>query len=305
MPERVIVDALRPVEKKTSDFSRTTLFGSMGLDKLPTGDFFVGEPLIIKDQDYQVQGTDFCGGYAGSSVSEDQEMVELNGEFLFMAAKRLAGGEEWRKWGTDLREICEAACKVGCIEQQYYPFENRTELTRDFIANPANWPEDLDMLAAEHRKNSYTDVDGPHDTFNNFRMQMYMARAARKSILTGVKWRRSWTQAAGGIIDDRDYSDEPGFGHAVKCFGQMLLYKETDQPRLYLVFQLSNDNQIGDQGLFYLPQSVVNKEFSYGSYMFEDMPAEYLRYHHENGLRVDANPFTKLLTVILNWIKSL
>ncbi len=273
----------------------------MGIDKLPTGDFFVGEPLVIKDQEYQVQGTDFCGGYAGSEVSEDQEMVELNGEFLFMASKRLKGGEAWREWGADLRDICDAACKVGCIEQEYYPFENHTDLTRDFIANPANWAEDLNMLAAEHRKNSYTTVDGPHDNFDNFRMQMYMARAARKSILTGVAWRSSWTGAAGGIIEDRDYSEEGGSGHAVKCFGQMIC-EVNGKPELRLVFQLSNGNQIGDQGLFYFPRSVINKEFSYGAYMFEDMSAEYLRYHHENGLRIDANPFYKLLMLILNRI---
>lgn len=292
-----ITHALRPVVESKTDFNRHILFGSIDPATVPD-EYFVGEPLIIKDQDYQVQGSDFCGGYAGSEVSEDQEMVELNGEFTFMVAKRLKGSEYWKEWGTDLREICNGGVKVGFLEQEYYPFENSTDLTRDFIANPANWSSELDMLAAEHRKNSYTTPEnGPYDRFDNWRTQMYMARAGRKSILTGVAWRQSWTDAPGGIIPDQDYSGEPGSGHAVKCFGWMVV-----NGAVHLVFQLSNTNEIGDKGLFYFPARVVNDCFTYGAYMWEDMPADYLKVHHDNGMRVDANPLYKLYVILLNWI---
>ncbi len=294
---RTIVHALNPVTPKASDVQRHVVFGSIAREKVPA-EYFVGEPLVIKDQDYQVVGSDFCAGYAGSEVSEDQEMVELNGEYTFMIGKRLKGIDAWKQWGSDLRDIMDAGRKVGFLEQEYYPFANETALERDFVANPANWSKELDMLANDHRKNSYsTPEGGPYDRFDNWRTQMYMARVGRKSIVTGVSWRGSWTSAPGGIIPEGDYSGESGSGHAVKCFGWMEI-KGVE----HLVFQLSNGHEIGDKGLFYFPRSVINNEFNFGAYMWEDLSADYLRMHHDNGLRVDAALWKKFCTIIINFI---
>lgn len=289
---------LVPNPEGTKVYSHTDVFGAIGLVDLPTGDFFVTEPLAIKNQDAKFR-SDFCGGYGCAAVKEAQEDVILNPEFTWMAAKKALGGDAWKDWGIALVDIANAACKVGFLEQEHYPFEHRDDVDRDFIANPENWPlwDELAMLASEHRSNSFFEADGPHDTFDNFRSVMWMNRSKRQAILTGVKWRQSWTDAPGGMIEEKDYSDEQGFGHAIAIFGQMDCNGE-----LRLVAQLSNGVEIGDKGLFYFPRGVVNKEFTFGSILFNDMPQDKAKFLAENKLRVDANPLYKLFVVLMNWI---
>ena len=55
-----------------------------------------------------------------------------------------------------------------------------------------------------------------------------------------------------------------------KIFGQKIIGSE-----IYLVAQLSQGEDVGDRGLFYLPREVVNKEIgAYGIFMFYDMERE-------------------------------
>lgn len=301
-----IIDALQPLPPDERDFSHDVVFGSVSREELPEGDFFVSEPLLIKDQDKKFS-SDFCGGFASAAVSEDQELVELNGEFSFQAAKKLIGGDAWKSWGLNLRDVCKAGCDIGFLEQEYYPFENRDDINRDFVANPANWPEDLDMLAADHRKASYFIVDGPHDTFDNFRSVMWKNRSESRSILTGVAWRDSWTLANNGIIPRTGWENEQKTGHAIKIFGQILL-KDPENPgkmALYLIAQLSNGSDIGDKGLFYFPREVVNSQFIFGAFTFKDLPKEKAQYLNENGLNINDSRTYKLLKVIFNWFGRL
>lgn len=281
---------LQPLTEDKRDFSHDVVFGSPKLAELPTGDFFVSHPLKIKDQGM----TDFCAGYAAAAVSEDQEDVEINPEYTWQIAKAMIGEEAWKEWGMNLRDICKAAVATGFLDQEYYPFENQ-EVDRDFLANPANWPKDLAMLAADHRKNSFFAVDGPYDTFDNFRAVMYANRTGRRSILTGVKWRQSWEATPGGVIP-KSYEEE-GTGHALKIFGQMDIHGE-----LHLVAQLSNGEEIGDKGLFYFPREVINKEFVFGAFTFKDMPKDYAQYHNENGIRITDNVFLKFIKVFKKFL---
>lgn len=269
---KFIADGLRPSSIDARDFSRHTLFGSPLVSALPEDNFFVGQPLEIKDQG----STDFCAAYAASAVSEDQEGVALLPEYIFAKAKEILG--DYTGYGLQLRDVCSAACKKGFLEKELNPFKNEQAQERDFYANWENWPKDLDMLAWEHAKVSYFLVDGPHDTFDNIRASLYQHRAESRSVLTGALWRPDWTMAEGGIVP-KTYNTDKGFGHAFKVFGWMKIKGET-----YLVAQLSNGVEIGDKGLFYFPREVVNKEFIFGSYTFLDTPKEYAKYH--NNIKV-------------------
>ena len=239
MSAKYIGTGLQEQEKDPRDFSHDRVFGSATLAEFPI-EFFSAEPMGIKDQKL----TDFCAGYAGAAVSEDQEAVLLNPEYIWVQAKKALGGEEWKKWGLRLRDLCLAAVNKGFLEQEYYPFENQA-VDRDHIANPANWSEELDMLSYEHRKNSFFDVDGPYDTFDNFRSVLWLNRNEQRSILTGSLWRQSWNSAPRGVIPRTGWETELGTGHAFKVFGWLLMQNDQyTSPEPHLVAQLSNFNRI-------------------------------------------------------------
>lgn len=290
---------LLPLPEDQRDFSFSRLLGATKIEELPLGDYFVDEPMGIKDQG----NSDFCAGYAGAAVKEDQEMVLLNPEYTWVQAKKAIGPEAYKSWGLNLRDLCLAGVNKGWIEQDMYPFQNQTE-DRDYIANPANWSEELDMMAADHRAASFMVVDGPYDRFDNYRSAMYKNQMKRCSILTGAMWRPFWTRSVNGVVSRVGWQDEAGEGHAFKIFGQVLL-DDIDHPgtkTLYLAAQLSNTAAIGDAGVFYFPREIVNSEFVFGEFMFTDVPKETAELHHENGLSLDAGRWLKLYTIILNFI---
>ncbi len=294
---------LKPSTYDPRDFSHAKVFGMPKREQLPENDFFVSEPLEIKDQ----KQTDFCTAYAASAVSEDQENVPLCPEYTFMAAKRILGKNAWKEWGLELRDICRAACKYGFLEKDHYPFIGM-EVDRDFLANPANWKEESDILAEDHKKQSFFDaVDGPYDTFDNLRATLFKNAAEKRSILTGVNWRYAWNTAEKGIIPRAGWENEAGEGHAVKVFGQIKL-DDPENPgkkALYLIVQNSWGDDSGDNGLFYFPREVVNKEFVFGAFTFSDMPREQAEYHSENGISVNDTTGTKIRKVITNFLKAL
>lgn len=305
--KKIATGGLLPKPEGKAPYSLTTVFGAPKVADLPTGEFFVGEPLEIKNQDINYP-SDYCASYGASAVSEDQEMVPLTPEWTFAQAKRLLIDDKGAKteeeiqnilgaFGLNLHDICLAAVKFGFIERQYDPFHCETDKRpeRKFLADYRNWPADLEMLGAEHRKNSFFECDGPYDMFDKFRAAMWINRKEHRSIVTGALWRESWQEAKNGIVADKDYSSEQGGGHAFKVFGQMPINGE-----LHLVCQLSNGEKVGDKGLYYFPRGVVNREFTFGAYTFKDMPADVAKYHSENGLRFDANPMAKLIKVL--WV---
>lgn len=294
---------LLPLVEDERDFSHDAVFGSPALDVLPKGDFFVSEPLEIKDQDINYN-SDFCAAYAAAAVSEDQEGTLLLPEYTFAIAKAIQGNIA--SWGIDLRTMAKASCvrkdqPCGFLERQYDPFHCHTSERpdRDFLADLKNWPEDLVMLAFDHTKNSYFKVDGPYDTFDNMRAVMYKNRAEQRSILTGALWRASWTNAPGGFIDVDTYDpNERGSGHAFKVFGQMEV-----RGKLWLVAQLSNGNKSGDKGIYYFSREVVNREFTFGSFTFKDMPQEKAATLNDFKIRIDEALIGKAVKIARYFIR--
>lgn len=303
---------LIPETPDPRDFSQEKVFGAFTAEELPQGDFFVSDPLKIKDQG----PTDFCTGYAAAAVLEDHEHMELSGPYIFATAKRLlaektGNPEEYKKWGLQLRDVCEAVVKVGALQEDLSPYKtDQQDYLRDELANPKNWGDDYDMLAGDHRQASYFNVDGALDRFDNFRSALARGKASGNSILTGVLWRYSWKDAPGGIIPVDYDPAEGGEPHAIKIFGQILMdprEAEADESgavpghgkkEIYLVAQLSNSERIGDKGLFYIPRNVINKEFVYGAKQFSDMSKDEALNLIDHGLKVNDNRFYKLMVVL-------
>ena len=61
-----MIGGLKPLKPDKRDFSYQKVFGSIKAEALPDFDFVVAEPIKIENQ----KETDFCTGYASSSVSE-------------------------------------------------------------------------------------------------------------------------------------------------------------------------------------------------------------------------------------------
>ena len=140
--------------------------------------------------------------------------------------------------------------------------------------DPKNLPRDgsqisteLDNKAAYFKKESYLAVKGQYDLMDDIRATLWANLENKQAILTGCLWRSVWTRTSGGIIPKFNL-DKEGFGHAFAIVGWKEIAGE-----IYLIAQLSNGTDIGDKGYFYFPRSIVNKEFSYGCYVFNDMPA--------------------------------
>lgn len=298
LPEGVIVPSL------------TKVFGAIEIAELPDHDFYVSDPLEIKDQD-QNYNSDFCASYAAASVSEDQEGVALVPEWTFAKAKQLLiqklnnpTEEEImaviKAYGLNLVDICEAGIKYGFLDREYDHFKCDTpeRPERDYIADYRNWPEELDMLGYEHAKSAYFDVnkDAPYDTFDNIRTALFRNAGEKRSVITGVSWRPSWGSHKDGMVPTTTDPNESTSGHAIKIFGWIRM-----DDGVRLVAQLSDGPLFGDKGLYYFPRSIVNSEFTYGSFTFKDqISQEKAQYHSDLNLPLDASLLLKIVKAIIH-----
>jgi len=285
---------LPPNPGKRKDISHAVVFGVLGANELPTGDFDVATPLKIKDQ----KDLDFCTAFASTEITEDQELEEMDPLFQFAAIKKVMG--EFTSYGADLRSAGLALVNFGSLPQRLAPYRIG-EKTRDFLANWKNYPADLWVRAQPFKKKTMFFVGGPHDLYGNIIMTLWQNRQEKRSVLLGVLWRKSWTYAPGGVIPETGWENEPGEGHCIKGFGQAIKDgKET------LKIQNSWGEDVGDRGIFYFPRSVVNSQFGpFGQITFKDMDPEDAHYYNENNISLNDNWIVQLLKIFANILSEL
>ena len=259
--EKNLQFGLLPTPPDDRDFSFGGLMGKVDLPPLQS--FMVAEPLEIKDQEIILP--DGCTGFALTSVSEPQEGVILDPGFTFAMIKKIRG--EYKQWGGDLRSGCKVGQNVGFIEVGQNPVDF-SDKSRDFIANWNNWPLDvLKPLALKHKKESYFNVDGGRDTFDNFRAALWQNRDQKQAIYTGSMWRNGWLYTKDGFIPRG--AKTGGMGHAFYVIGQEVFKGEP-----YLIVPNSYGKDAGKDGLHYFSREVVNREFTFSGFQFNDMPRE-------------------------------
>jgi hypothetical protein len=241
------------------------------LDELP--EHFELEILGIKDQ----KQTDFCGTFAGTLLSEIQEGVPLSPEYLFAKAKELLG--DYTGWGLQLRDVFKAKQKKGCIEQRDAPYsvENKD---REFLANWENWPKELDDKALTHRKQSYFDVTGQYDPFDNARAAIWHFREKKQGIEFGVQF--GWSSSR--VIFDT--IPQGGFGHALAITG----FTTFEDGMPVLIIKNSYGESAGVKGTHYITREVYNHFVEkYGHYMMVDIELEQARYMTDRGIKIGDN----------------
>jgi hypothetical protein len=277
---------LLPLPDDDRDFSFGAVFGAVDLSGIPA-EFYVSEPMGIKDQ----HESDLCAAFSTSAVAEDHEALELCPEYTFAKIRQLLDNVDG--WGADLRTACKAGQKFGYLPKRLAPFSLETE-SRDFVANWENWGPENDINAAIHKQKSFFAVNKTSglDTFDSIRNALWKNRDKQSSVVTGCAWRSSWTTAPGGVIPANNY-EATGFGHAFKLFG----CREIDG-KPYLVAQLSNGTSIGDMGMFYFPRETVNKEFTFGAFMFTDLPIEHAQSLVKHGWSISWLWLVKMVETI-------
>lgn len=77
-----------------------------------------------------------------------------------------------------------------------------------------------------------------------------------KEVLADCYWQSEWDHIPGGVIDS-SYQNLKLFPHAFKVFGFL-----KKNGIMYLVVQNSKGSKVGDNGLFYFPESIANKFLS-------------------------------------------
>lgn len=253
-------NSLKELPEDPRDFNLGAVFPQIKIEEVPFEDFVVAEPIVIKDQG----DSDMCSAYALTAVSEDQEEEELLPQFQFYQTKLISGDPD--EWGANLRDACRSVTKVGSLPVK--GFEYAKGFTREGSVLPKNWNINFNQVAAKHKKETYWEVTGRYDVFDNIRTALWQYKHKKCSILTGCLFRTEWLDSNNGIIPS-NYNDD-GFGHAFKIFGQKIINNE-----VYLIAQLSQGSSVGDKGFFYFSREVTNKEIGkYGMYMFKDIPRE-------------------------------
>lgn len=259
---QINVQGLHPLKEDVRDFSLAGFFDQIQLKDIPSMDFCIEGNRVIKDQG----STDYCSAYAVTTASSYQEEVDLCPEYQFFKTKEIMGNPD--EWGCSLREACKSAVKYGSLPVTSLETVQIDITSRVQVLNPSSWPSFFDVQAYNHRKQTYFQVDGRYDTFDNIRAALWQNIKDKRAIVVGACWKQEWTDAPGGVIPEGTFAG--GFGHAFILIGQKKINNQ-----LYLVAQLSNGSFIGDNGLFYFPRSVVNKEMSpFGAFMFQDVARE-------------------------------
>lgn len=286
---KIPTESLRELPQDDRDFALGAIFPQINIEDVPLTDFVVAIPKVIKNQG----NTDLCSGYAVTAVSEDQEGVELLPEYQFYKTKKISGDME--SWGADLRDACKSVVRYGSLPVQGH--ENIKGISRSRVVSDETWEDSMDGVANFYKKETYFSITGKYDTFDNIRLALWQHRNNKNSVVTGAKWRSEWLGAKDGILPEQ-YGNN-GFGHAFKIFGQKNI-----GGNLYLVAQLSQGEDVGDKGIFYLPRSLVNREIGkYGIYMLTDISKEDAKFYTSTWVTKNSPWWEVLIARIIHFIK--
>lgn len=247
---------LTKLPKDDKEFSFGAFFK---VDKVPDFEFNIGSSEILDQKD-----TDFCSAFATCGASSLQEKKTLNPYWSFAKSKELSGDIE--SWGQDLRSACKVHQKFGAIEyDREFSLEKHD---KSFLRDIKNYP-DFTEQAKVHKKQAYFAMDSFRSKYDSIVSAIWKFKDEKRAGVTGMLWRGAWNNVEGGIIPGL-VGNQGEFGHAFIFTGQKYIKNKP-----HLIAQLSNGEEIGDKGFYYFPKIIVDKEATYGNYMFLDMPSSW------------------------------
>ena len=278
----MIREGLKILPKDERDFKHHVVFRTGALT-LPTE--FCLDGLTVKDQG----DTDFCSAFATSTANGSQYPADLCPEYAFAKGKEISGDPD--AYGQELRTACKAHINYGCILASINPFPFETTL-RSTIADWTKWNPSLDISAILYRQGSFFSVN---PTLADIKQAIYQQKSP---VVTGMSFRQSWIMAPGGVIPET-YEDG-GSGHAFLFKGVKII-----NGKEYLIAHLSNGTNIGDNGIFYFSDAVVQKEATFGNFVFTPLPKDSAQYYNNNKISVYQSWLSQMLTILKNMLNEL
>jgi len=266
---------LQPLKPDSRDLKLGSITKLPDLSELPEN--FGYASLGIKHQDRHTDNSDYCTAYSTCTVSELQEEVELNPEWVFAKTKE----GDMDSWGANLRDACKIHQKYGA------PKEEDVEIPD----NPRDISQYDTYPTTVHRKRSYFFVDGQFDSFDNIRASMYKYRNKKCGVVIGIKW--TWS------LKERvlKLNNRNGFGHAIAVMGWN---------KDGLVVQNSYGKSAGKYGAHIMTREVVNEYVkTYGAFMFLDIDPDDARYYIDNGIDIDANWLKQMLQIVVTLLQDI
>ena len=247
---------LRKLKKDNKRFKLGAFFQLPKPETLPPDFSLLTEtPLKVEHQ----RNSDFCTGEATGYLTELQEGVDIEPSWSFAISKSISG--DYEVYGQDLQTAMKAHVKFGALEKKDSPYTLDTRAP-EFLRRIENWPMELYDKAKVHQKESYFEVIGPYDPFDDIRASIWLFKAQKRAVAIGLVF--SWPLSQ---VLLKDAANE-GFGHAMAAVGFKTI---AGVPHLEVLN--SYGENAGDKGKHYVSREVINKYVrEYGAFMFVDKP---------------------------------
>ena len=255
------------------------------LEELP--DEFILETNEVKDQ----QDSDFCAAFASCLLSGLQEEVPLEPSYTFAVAKSYE--PDLNSYGTSLYDILKAHTKVGAIEIKDSPFSLKDK-DQQFLKDITNWPILRDKANVQ-KKQTYLEITGQYDHFDNIRASIWKFKDKRQGVLFGVDWAWPLSQV---VMDNVLYN---GSGHALSIIGHKKINGKD-----YLIIQNSYGKEAGENGKHYFSREVINTFVEkYGAFMMVDIPRDKVEYRIKNGCKLEDSWIVCFWKTFINFFKTI
>lgn len=154
------------------------------------------KPISIENQLF----TNFCTAFATSTAAEYIEGVDMSPEFQVAKISELLGYAIVN--GAPALGAMKAACLFGSLPKKDAPPDmTLTAYDPVVIADPANWPRELNDIASKHKMGSYFDIlRGPFDYFDNIKVALAQAKDSGEERV-GMAFTQFWkSQDGDGIV---------------------------------------------------------------------------------------------------------
>lgn len=227
---------LKPHVPDKRDYSHHKTFGSIPVSQLP-------EEYLLLSTVLNQGATEDCSAFSSCAVAESQFGASFD-PIQFYASEGIEAGAVSND-GYDMRTTMATA-----VDQGFVPVAG----------------------GAVSKEGGYFIIDGLNDLFDNIRIALAVAEGDKMAAECGTMWYQEWTDCENGVIPTT-YSAATGL-HAIKFAGWTKVKRDgTPLPALpngdpYGCIQNSYGTGVGDNGIYYFPRSVVNKEFTEGHYLW-------------------------------------